>query len=401
VPIFGRSRTLFKIFGFPIKMNPTWFLLFFLIVFSLGSENGLFYQWLENSDSIINQWLQPEGVETLTRWLLALVGALGLFVSLIAHELCHSLVARRTGMPVGGITLFIFGGVSEMEEEPPTAEAEFFMAVVGPVSSVVISALCLGVVLMGHNVLGFPDTVNVVFLYLAVVNLLLAGFNSLPAFPLDGGRVVRSALWGLTGNLHRATSIAARIGSAFGLMMIIGGVFIIFHGGLIGGIWLIFIGFFLRQAASSSYQQIVMREALGGETVRHFMSTRPVCVDPDLSLERFVHDYVLPYHYALFPVVDEDDQLIGTVGALDPRDVEQEQWSEVTVANVMNEEVDDLTIRPDEQAVEALGRLRGEQGKRLVAVEDGKPVGIVSLRDLLEFIELKVGLHPQQMGSRI
>lgn len=401
MPFFGRSRTLFRIFGFPIKMNPTWFLLFFLIVFSLGSQNGLFHQWLENPDSIIHRWLQPEGVDALTRWILAVIGALGLFVSLIAHELCHSLVARHTGMPVAGITLFIFGGVSEMEEEPPTAESEFFMAVVGPISSVLISILCLGIVLVGHHVLGLPDTVNVVFLYLSVVNLLLAVFNSMPAFPLDGGRVVRSALWGLTGNLHRATSIAARIGSAFGLVMIIGGVFIIFHGGLIGGIWLIFIGFFLRQAASSSYQQIVMREALGGETVRHFMSTRPVCVSPDLPLERFVHDYVLPYHYALFPVVDENNNIIGTVGALDPKDVPQEQWAEVTVGDVMDEETDDITISPEEQAVDALGRLRGEQGKRLVAVEDGQPVGIVSLRDLLEFIELKIGLHPRQMGGRI
>lgn len=401
MPFLGRSRTLFHIFGFPIKMNPTWFLLFGLIVFSLGSQNGLFHQWLSEPDSLVYQWLRPQPVGTLTLWILAVIGALGLFVSLIAHELCHSLVARHTGMPVGGITLFIFGGVSEMEEEPPTAESEFFMAVVGPISSVLISFICLGILLLGHYQLAFPDTVNVIFLYLAIVNMLLAMFNSMPAFPLDGGRVVRSALWGLTGDLQRATSIAARIGSAFGLGMIILGIFLVFKGGLIGGIWLIFIGFFLRQAASSSYQQIIMRQALGGETVRHFMSTRPVTVQPDLPLSEFVNDYVLPYHYALFPVVDEDGKLIGTIGALAPGDVEQERWEDTSVGDVMNEETKDVEIRPGEKASDALQRLRGEQGKRLVVVEDEEPVGIVSLRDLLEFIELKIGLHPQQLQSKI
>lgn len=398
---FGRSRTLFHIFGFPIKMNPTWFLLFFLIIFSLGSQDGLFSQWMGNSGSLVNQWLDPGKGGPLTYWVLAVVGALGLFTSLLAHELCHSLVARSTGMPVEGITLFIFGGVSEMKEEPPTADAEFFMAVVGPVSSVLIGLLCLGGLLLGHYVVGMPGTVKVVLLYLALVNMLLAVFNSLPAFPLDGGRVVRSVLWGIMDDLQRATSIAARVGSAIGLAMIILGIFIIFNGGLIGGVWMIFIGFFLRQAATSSYQQIVMREALGGETVQHFMSPRPVCVTPELNLERFVHDYVLPYHYTLYPVVDQDGRLIGTVGAMDPKEMDQDRWQEETVESIMSDDTDELEISPRENAVHALQKLRSEQGKRLVVVEEDKPVGIISLRDLFEFIELKVGLHPRQRSGQI
>lgn len=401
MPFLGRSKTLFTIFGFPIKMNPTWFLLFFLIVFSLGSHDGLFSQWLGDSESFVYQWLDPAPINPIFYWLMGIIGALGLFTSLLAHELSHSVVARSTGMPVGGITLFIFGGVSEMEEEPPTAEAEFFMAVVGPISSVLISAACLGLALLGIYVLNLPAPVSAVLLYLTVVNMLLALFNSLPAFPLDGGRVVRSALWGLTGNLEKSTRIAASIGSVFGLAMIIFGIFLVFQGGLIGGLWMVFIGFFLRQAASSSYRRIVMRQALGGETVRHFMSTRPVSVAPDTTIHSLVHDYVLPYHYAMFPVVDEDNKLIATVQALDPSSMDREQWDDRTVEDIMDADVEHLTIRPQNNAVDALTRLREEENKRLVVVEDGEPVGIISLRDLLEFIELKIGLHPKQLTNEI
>ncbi len=382
MPFFGRSWTIFKIFGFPIKINPTWFLLFFLIVFSLSSRNGLFYLWLEG-----------EEVRPATMWLMGIVGALGLFICLLIHELSHSMVARHTGMPVSGITLFIFGGVSEMEEEPPTAGSEFFMAVVGPLSSLALAAVFVGAwAFFSFVVDGAPALVALVR-YLAIVNFLLAAFNSLPAFPLDGGRVLRSFLWGATGNLRSATRMASTVGSGFGMLMIIGGVLSLFYGGGISGIWLMFLGFFLRQAAISSMRQVTMRETLGGERVERFMTAQPVCVEEHLPVDRFVNEYVLPYHFTIFPVVDEDGRLKGVIRSLSPGKIDRRLWPDTPVKEIMQTETTELEISPATPATEALPKLSRESGHRLIAMENGRPVGIISLRDLLEFIELKSDLE--------
>ena len=380
----GQTRTLFRIFGFPIKVNPSWVFLFLLIVFSLSSRNGLLHQWLAGE--------QPS--ETVY-WVLGIIGAVGLFGSLIVHELAHCIIARYTGMPVRGITLFIFGGVSEMGDEPPTAGAEFFMAVIGPLTSVVIGMACLLVWKVGDAFLSWPAVVGVVFRYLGTVNLLLAVFNSMPAFPLDGGRVVRSILWGVTGSLRTATSIAAGLGSAFALLMTVGGVLMVFLGSVIGGIWFIFIGFFLRQAAATSVEQVRMRHTLSGEVIGRFMTTSVVTVRPELTLRQFVDEYVLPYHFAVFPVVDGDGRLIGLVRARDPAAIAEAEWGAATVALVMREATPDVLVDANTEAVEALSRLRGEAGRRLIVVENGRPVGIVSLRDLLDFLALKIDLSPR------
>jgi len=385
--LMGRTRTLFRILGIPIKMNPSWLLLFALILFSLSSEHGLF-----------RQWLQGEQVGAAVYWVLGLIGAAGLFASLIAHELAHSVVARYTGVPVRGITLFVFGGVSELAEEPPTAVAEFLMAVVGPLSSVLIGAMFVAAYAAGELVFSWPATVNVVLRYLGTVNFLLAVFNSLPAFPLDGGRVVRSILWGVTGSLRTATSIAARIGSAFGLLMVIGGVLTVFAGSALGGIWFIFIGFFLRQAAAASFEQVRMRQTLSGEVVGRFMTANPVTVRPDVTLRHFVDQYVLPHHFTVFPVVDEAGRLVGTVNARDPAHVDQSEWDMATVSRLMREASPDIRVDADMDAVEALARLRGEAGRRLIVVEHDRPVGIISLRDLLDFLALKIDLGPRGRG---
>ncbi len=379
--LFGKSWTLFKILGFPVKVNPTWFLLFFLIVFSLSSPGGLFSAWLEQDD-----------VSASTLWLLGVIGALGLFSSLLIHELAHSIVARRTGMPVGGITLFIFGGVSEMEAEPPTASAEFFMAVVGPLSSLALSAFFLSTWALLRFVLESPPTVYYLFFYLAIVNFLLAAFNSLPAFPLDGGRILRSFLWGISENLYSATRIASFVGSAFGMLMMIIGVFSLFYGGGIGGIWLIFLGFFLRQAAISSAQNVKMQQTLGGETVGRFMTAPPVCVSQDISIDQFVHDFVLPYHFSIFPVINDEGKLAGIIHSLRPGEINRDRWPHTLVKDIMESGLSGNKISPDTSATEALSQLSKEQGQRLVVVENGYPVGIISLRDLMDFIQLKSNL---------
>ncbi len=379
--MLGKNRTLFKIFGFPIKVNPTWFLLFFLIVFSLSSRHGLFHRWLGEDEAA--RWMI---------WSLGIAGAIGLFASLLIHELAHSIVARQTGMPVKGITLFIFGGVSEMEAEPPTASAEFFMAVVGPLSSLLISAFFVSIWALLRFVLGVSPIWTSLVQYLAIINFALAAFNSLPAFPLDGGRVLRSFLWGITDSLLSATKAAAFVGSAFGAFMIIIGVFSLFYAGGISGIWLMFLGFFLRQAASTSVRNVVVHKNLEGESVGKFMTSPPVCVKQELSIDRFVQEFVLPYHFTVFPVINGDGRLTGIVYSLYPGKINKAHWQNIKVKDIMDKDVEKYKISPDTSALNALSALGSEQGKRLVATQDEIPVGMLSLRDLMDFIQLKADL---------
>jgi CBS domain-containing protein len=297
-------------------------------------------------------------------------------------------------MPVSGITLFIFGGVSQLEDEPPTAKAEFAMAVVGPLASIVLGGVFLGSFLVA-KVLGLPQTVVVVVKWLGIINLVLAGFNSLPAFPLDGGRVVRSAIWAITDELKLATHVAANIGSMFGLGLILLGVFLLFNA-VLPGLWLMVIGFFLRQSALGSLRMTMIREELAGEQVSRFMTTDLVTVPHDLPLDEFVQDYVFHHRFSYYPVVDEEGRLAGLVSAKGPADVEQEQWGSTTVQELMSEPDEHLVLDPDSDAVDALSSLRQREEHRGIVVEEGRPVGIVSLRDLLQFLALKIDLEPRR-----
>jgi Zn-dependent protease/CBS domain-containing protein len=380
-----RTRTLFRVYGFPIKVNLTWLFLLALILYTLGGERGLF-----------NVWLGGNAAPAL-RWTLALAGALGLFASLLVHELCHSIVAHHTGVPVRGITLFIFGGVSELEGEPPTALAEFVMAVMGPVASALIGSAFLGAWLLARSA-GAPSPVSALMAYLGTVNWVLAVFNSIPAFPLDGGRVVRSLLWGVTGDAVWATRWAAGIGGAIGMIMIVGGVMLVFTGSGIGGVWLAFIGFFVRQAAGASVMRAVTSRALEGERVGHVMTWHPVTVTPETTLQRFVDEYVLRHHFEAFPVVDDWGMLVGVVGARAPSGVDHSQWQALTVADVMQGDTSGMVVRPESPATEALQRLSAGRGRRLIAVEAGQPVGILGLRDLMSFVALKNDLS---RGARL
>jgi Zn-dependent protease len=277
--VFGKRINLFKLLGFEVRIDLSWIIIVVLIIWSLSV--GLFpYQY--------------KNLSKQTYWLMGALGALGLFLSIIFHEFAHSLVARRFGMPMKGITLFIFGGVAEMGEEPPSAKAEFMMAIVGPLSSIMI-----GLILYGISALGtqsrWPDPVNGVLRYLAMINGILAGFNLLPAFPLDGGRVLRSILWGVKRNLRWATRISSQIGSAFSFLLIILAVFQLFRGNFIGAMWWFLIGMFLRGAAKMSYQQLLTRNALEGEPVSRFMRSDPITVPPSITVQQLVEDYIYLY----------------------------------------------------------------------------------------------------------
>jgi Zn-dependent protease/CBS domain-containing protein len=376
--MFGKRMQLFKLLGFEVKIDASWLVIAVLVTWSLAK--GAFPYWYPN--------LTPEAY-----WIMGVVGALGLFVSIVAHEFCHSLVARKFGMPMKGITLFIFGGVAEMGDEPPTAKAEFTMAIVGPLSSLVIAGVFY-LIYRGGMHAGWPVPVNAVNGYLAYINAILAGFNLLPAFPLDGGRVLRSILWGAKDNLRWATRVSSTIGTAFGLGLIFLGVVQFIGGNVIGGVWMFLIGLFLRNAAQTSYQQLLVRKALEGEPVRRFMNADPVTVQDSLTVAKLVDDYVYKYHYKMFPVMS-GDKLVGCITTRQIKDIPREAWDRETIREAASPCSEDNTIPPSTDAVKALAMMTQSGVSRLLVVDRGRLVGLVTLKDLLDFFSLKVELEEQ------
>jgi Zn-dependent protease/predicted transcriptional regulator len=373
--MFGKSIKLFRLQGFEVKIDFSWIIIAILVAWSLST--GLFP-------------LRFKNLSTQTYWVMGIVGALGLFLSIIAHEFAHSLVARKYGMPMQGITLFIFGGVAEMGEEPPKPRAEFATAVVGPISSMAIAVVFYGISRVGGGFL--PQPINGVLGYLAWINAILAAFNLVPAFPLDGGRVLRSILWGIKGNLNWATRISSRIGSGFGIFLIIMGILNVLRGNFVGGMWWFVLGLFLQGAAKMSYQRLVTRKALEGEPVRRFMKSDPVTVKPTISLQELVEDYVYKYHFKMFPVVEDGNRLVGCIATKDVKGIPREEWSQKNVGEFAEKCTPENTIEPEKDATKALSMMSRNSASRLMVVEEGRLVGIIALKDMLRFLSLKVEL---------
>jgi Zn-dependent protease/CBS domain-containing protein len=374
--MFGNRVTLFKLLGFEVRLDSSWIILAVLITWSLAK--GVFPAYFED-------------MPTANYWAMGAAGALGLFLSIIFHELSHSLVARRFGIPMRGITLFIFGGVAEMSEEPPSAKAEFLTAIIGPVSSVLIAAVFYGILQVGES-FGWPMAVNGVLFYLVWVNFILALFNLLPAFPLDGGRVLRSALWSWKKDLRWATMISSRIGSGFGVLFIAWGLWEIIRGNFIGGLWQSMIGLFLRGAAQSSYRLVVTRDVLSGLKVGRFMATDPVSVPPGITLQDFVEDYLYRYHHQIYPVV-KDGELTGCITVRKLKDVARDEWSHRLVGDMAASCEEAMVVGPDMDATEALGIMNRTGNSRLMVVENGRLVGIVTLKDLSEILALRLEME--------
>ncbi len=373
--MFGKRITLFTVFGFAVRLDASWLIIASLITWSLAT--GVF----------------PNEFPGLSRgalWLMGLLGALGLFASILLHELSHSLVARRFGLIMRGITLFVFGGVAEMEDEPPSPKAEFTMAIAGPIASILIGVLAYGIYRAGVGV--WPVEIVGVIHYLSWINLVLAGFNLIPAFPLDGGRVLRALLWHWKHNLRQATQTASAIGTGFGLFLIVAAVLQLFAGNLISAVWWFLIGLFLRDASRDSYRQVMIREALQGEPVRRFMKTDLVTVQPDISIQELVDNYMYRHHYKMYPVVKDTDKLIGCVTASGVKAIPRDHWSEHRVEEILSPCGEQNTIGPDTDAVSALARMSKTGASRLMVVEEGHLEAIVTLKDLLRFLSLKMDL---------
>ena len=373
--MFGKRIKLFKLIGFEVSIDLSWIIIAILIAWSLST--GFFP-------------FQYKNLSTQVYWVMGIIGAVGLFFSIIAHEFCHSLVARRSGMPMKGITLFIFGGVAEMGDEPPSAKDEFLIAVVGPLSSIAIAVIFYGIYQLGRAS-GWPQAVIGVVAYLSMINGLLAVFNLVPAFPLDGGRILRSILWGWKGNLRWATRISSLIGGGFGIFLIIMGFIRILSGNFIGGMWLGLIGLFIQSAAKMSYRQLITRKALEGEPLKRFMQTDPVTVPDSLTVNQLVENYIYRYHFKMFPVVNSN-KLLGCITTKQVKEIPREEWDQKTVGEVADRCSAENTIEPNADAVQALSAMRRNKASRLMVVENDQLVGIIALKDMLEFLSLKVEL---------
>jgi len=371
--MFGNRVTLFKLLGFEVKIDSSWIVLAVLITWSLAK--GIFPAYYED-------------MPAANYWAMGVAGAVGLFLSIIFHELSHSLVARRFGIPMRGITLFIFGGVAEMSEEPPSAKAEFLTAIIGPVSSLLIAAAFYGLLQAGESA-GWPAAINGVLFYLVWVNVVLALFNLLPAFPLDGGRVFRSVLWLWKKDLRWATMISSRVGSAFGVVFIALGIWEIIEGNFIGGLWQAMIGMFLRGAARSSYRQVLTRDALSGLKVSRFMTPDPVSIPPDMTLQAFVEEYLYRTHHQIYPVV-RGGELVGCLTVRSLKDVPRGEWPRRTVGEVAASCDAATVIGPDTEAMAALGVMNETGNSRLLVVDNGRLAGIVTLKDLMEVMALRM-----------
>lgn len=370
-------HALFRLFGFEVKIDASWILLALLIVWTLAA--GLF------------PYTYP-GMAEATYWWMAAAGAAGIFLSIVFHELSHSLVARRFGTRIKGITLFIFGGVAEMEDEPPDPKAEFLMAGAGPVSSFLLALILFGLSRLGEAA-RWPESAVGVLAYLSYLNFILAIFNIVPAFPLDGGRMLRAVLWQWKRRLTDATRIASTIGRGFAWLLMIVGVIAFFRDNFIGGMWWFLIGLFLRSAAVNAYRQVVVRELLQGEPISRMMTTAPVTVTPEVPLQQLVDDYIYGHHLRMFPVV-EHDRLLGWVTLQDVREVPRGKWRRRTVGELQRPCTPDNTVPPDADSAEVLAQMSrpGAPGRVMVA-EGQRLLGVVSLKDLRSFISLKLDLE--------
>jgi len=372
----GNGITLFRLFGFEVKLNLTWLVLAFLITWSLAK--GYF-----PSDYA--------GLSESIYWIMGIVCAIGIFFSIVIHEFSHSMIARRFAIPIKSITLMIFGGVAQMDEEPENARSEFYMAIAGPLASLFLACVFFLLYFVAKRA-AWPLAVTGVIRYLRDINFILALFNMVPAFPLDGGRVLRAALWNWKGNLKWATRISSNVGSAFGILLIVFGVFSLFTGLLITGLWWILIGFFVRNASRMSYQKTLIVETLKGEHVERFMKDDVVTVHPDIAIAKLVEDYIYSYHYKMFPVV-HGDELMGCVNLASVKTIPRDEWDDRTVREIYERCNEKNSIDVNEDATVALQRMHQTDNRRLIVTKEGNLAGVLSLKDMLDFLSLKLDLE--------
>lgn len=395
-----RSLRIGSVFGIQLRVDASWLFIFALITWSLTT---LFSAWHPS-------WSMFASVG------IAAIASLVFFGSVLVHELAHSLVARLFHVPVRDITLHLFGGVSNIEKEPPTPGAELLIAIVGPIASVAIGAamLAAGVFVMdaeaphaasAEEAIAALGPVGTLLVWLGPVNILVGVFNLLPGFPLDGGRVLRSIVWKVSGSLHTATRVAGGAGRvlgwvfvALGALMVFGHELPILGSGLIGGFWLALIGLFLRSAAASHLRGAAMEEALAGVRVRDVMRP-PTHVDAHLGVPALVDDWLTRHEGRGVPVVDERGDLVGLVSVDAARSAgkgQRSRWEALTAADIMTPRAELATASPDEELVEALRKLAGAGLDQLPVLDGDQLAGVLFEKDATRWLEL----HAEPRAAR-
>lgn len=367
-----------RIFGVEIGLHYSWFLIALLITFSLAGH----FQ------------LNNPGWSDGLRWGASIVTAVLFFVAIVAHELSHALVAKARGLPVRSITLFALGGVAQIEKEAADAKTEFWMGIVGPITSFVIGLLCLlGTVALGWTPPESPQRpLPAILMWLGYINIGLAIFNMIPGFPLDGGRVLRGLLWWLTGNAKRATTIAARVGQVIAFAMIIYGVWQFFGGTGFNGLWITFIGWFLLSASRESYAQMVITEGLRGLRVADVMSGDYPTIDAYTNLQTFAEDHLMRTGRRFF-VVTLNGRSEGIITMNELNAVPRARWPYTTVADVMRTLDRTQTVEPNTPVTEALEVMTSQDLNQLPVVVGGTLAGLISRAHILQLLQTRGQLH--------
>lgn len=359
-----------RVIGFEIRVDFSWFILFFLILWTFTAAV------FPRSAPGLPQHIYP---------VMGLGGTLIFFVSLLAHELAHSVVARSKGIPVDGITLFLFGGMAHTRMEAESPGDEFQIAAVGPLMSFFIALLLGGIWYLGVNA-GWTPAVTAVLQYLSILNAALAIFNLLPGFPLDGGRLFRAVVWRITGDHLRATRVASGGGRVLGYALVIFGLLSAFTGNVMGGLWMVFIGWFLRNAAISSYQQHVLLSVLAGVRAGRAMTPDPEAVPASASVQELLDEYLMRRRFSAYPVFD-GDRVVGIITLHAIREVPREEWGGRTARDVMVPLSDAVIVRPEDNMVTVLDRLRASPARRVLVMRDGTLAGIITASDIAFWLE--------------
>jgi len=373
------SITIGRIAGISVGVNWSWLIVFALIAWTLAVS--------------IFPSTNP-GLGDGAYIAMALVAALLFFTSLLLHEYGHALQARRDGMEIEGITLWLFGGVAKFKGMFPSAGAEFRIAIAGPLVSLVLGLLFLGVPML----LGLPSTVDGVLFWLGSINVALLVFNLLPALPLDGGRILRSILWYARGEFASATHIAAWIGRAFGYLFVAAGVALLVFSSPVTGIWLAFIGWFLLQAAGAEDRFVAAREALGGLRVRDVMARDPVTAPAGITLGQFMDDVAWSRPYTTYPVT-ESGEVVGLLPFRRVAEVPRADWDRRTVRDCMIPREDVPVVREDDELVLAAGEVAEHDVNRALVLDAGKLVGLLSVTDVARALQMR-GTGRRRLGYR-
>ncbi len=390
-----------RIFGIPFYIHWSWFLVVFLIA---SSVPVFFFPQFRNDQTVF--------------YGLGVLAALGLFLSVLLHELGHAVVAQRQGIPVRAIRLFFFGGVAEISGDPKKPWHEILMALGGPAVTVVLIVLyVLAMTLIASATGGAVNGVRLhwtgvlpnlepvllsgvnrwlsaafgLFSYLAWINVILLVFNMIPAFPLDGGRVLRGLLWSASGNYLRGTRIAGTLGIGFAWLLVLGGLYVVFFQQMLNGIWFIILGIFLNNAAQSSIAYAQIQHSLQGLYVRDVMNRQPISIPAEVLLSEVVENYFFRYPFKTFPV-EQNGRFLGVLTLRSLQNVDRQEWTVLRAGDLVERARSIPTLSPDEPVLSALRKMTESDHSRLPVLEAGQLVGLLSRRDIMNFLEIRAGL---------